>query len=301
MRRVVNGPNSDALQVTGVTHAAELQDLGRSHGAGREDDLGAGADLVILSVPAVADAPRALSLEGNPADMRAGHHCQIAPPHRRAQERLGAGTALAVAGRRQIGRDPGSLAGRRVADWQLALAADLQKVASHGMKIGAVVGDRQMRCARVILRRRLQLLEMRRHIRIGPAVIAGRRPVVIVAGLAAMIDQRVDGPGAAEHLAARMVDDPPVQSRHGIGVVHPVHRFLMEQDAISDRHLNPEPAVGRPGFKQQHLMPPAGGQLLGKHAARRPAADDDVVEFPHRTLLMFSALLFGRAAYSGCS
>ena len=28
MRRVVNGPNSDALQVTGVTHAAELQDLG---------------------------------------------------------------------------------------------------------------------------------------------------------------------------------------------------------------------------------------------------------------------------------
>ena len=149
------------------------------------------------------------------------------------------------------------------------------------MEIGAVIGDRQMRCTRVILQRRLQLLEMRRHIRIGPAVIAGRCPVVIVAGLAAMIDQRIDGPRPAEHLAARMVDDPPVQSRHGIGAVHPVNRFLMEQNAISDRHLNPEPAVGRPGLEKQHLMPPAGGQFLGKHAARRPAADDDVVEFPH--------------------
>ena len=288
------------MPATGIAHTAELQKLRRPDCPGGKNDLRPCAHPEILSVAAVTDGARPLAVETDAADMRTGDHRQIAPPHRRAQKGLGAGTSPSVTGRCQIGRDARPLEGRLVTDGQLALAADFEKIGRHRVKMRAVVGDRQMRRSRIIPARRFKVVEVRQDILVGPAVIACRRPVVIIARLAAMVDKRVDGPGSAEHLAARMINHPPVEAGHGIRAEHPVHRFLVEQDAIANRDLDPEPAVGRPGLEKQHPVLPASRQLLG-HAAGRTATDDDVVEFPHRTLPISSGLLFKRAGHSRCS
>jgi hypothetical protein len=61
-------------------------------------------------------------------------------------------------------------------------------------------------------------LEVGQHVGVGPAGIAQRRPLVVVAAVAADIDHRVDRGRTAEPLAARLIADPPLQAglRHRI-------------------------------------------------------------------------------------
>jgi hypothetical protein len=64
----------------------------------------------------------------------------------------------------------------------------------------------------------LRTFEIGQHVGIGPAGIAQRRPVVVVAAVAADIDHGIDRGRAAETLAAWLIADAVVEAglRHGI-------------------------------------------------------------------------------------
>src|SRR5665647_1201067 len=60
-------------------------------------------------------------------------------------------------------------------------------------------------------------------IRPAPAVIAERRPAVVIRGLAARVDHGVDRARSADDLAARLIDLATGEPGLRLGFVHPVH------------------------------------------------------------------------------
>lgn len=76
----------------------------------------------------------------------------------------------------------------------------------------------------------LRALEVGQHIRIRPAGVAERGPVVVVPFVAADIDHRVDRRGTAEALAARLIADAAVQSLLRHSVERPVGRAVWQSE-----------------------------------------------------------------------
>jgi hypothetical protein len=100
----------------------------------------------------------------------------------------------------------------------------------------------------------LGLLEVRQDVVITPPAVAALAPAIVVLVLPANIKQAVDGARPAQNLATGLKHRPPVQPRLGLGLVHPVDGFFLEQPAISERHVDPEIGVLRTGFEQQHRI-----------------------------------------------
>ena len=123
------------------------------------------------------------------------------------------------------------------------------------------------------------LPEERQHVAPAPAGEAELAPVIVVGGLPAHVDHGVDRRRAAEHLAARIVERASVQPRFGLGLEHPVGARVADREQVADRDVEPDPVVVPAGFEQQHAVLRVGGQAIGKHAARRTRADDDVIVF----------------------
>ena len=126
------------------------------------------------------------------------------------------------------------------------------------------------------------LLEIGQHVVITPAGIAALAPAIVILVLAAHIEQAVDRARSAQHFAARLEHRPPVEAGLGLGLVHPVDGFFLEQLAVAERHVDPEIGVLRAGLQQQHRMFAVRAQPVGEHASGRSGADDDVVEFSRR-------------------
>ena len=103
--------------------------------------------------------------------------------------------------------------------------------------------------------------------------------MIVVAGLPAHVDHGVDRRGAADHLAARIIQAAAVEARLGFGLEHPVGARIADREQIADRNVEPDPVVAAAGFQQQHAVVRIGRQAVGQHAAGRARADDDVVEF----------------------
>jgi hypothetical protein len=122
-------------------------------------------------------------------------------------------------------------------------------------------------------------LEIGQHVVKAPAMVAVLTPAVVVLVLTADIEQAVDRTRSAQHLAARLKHASPVQSRLRLGLVHPVDGLLLEQPAISERHVNPKVGIPWAGLEQQHRISSIRAQAIGKHASGRAGTDDDVVEF----------------------
>src|SRR5215471_19536479 len=74
----------------------------------------------------------------------------------------------------------------------------------------------------------LGFLEVGKHVVITPAGIAQVAPAVIVGGVAANIDHRVDGAAATQNFAARPVQTAIAELRLRIGVIRPVTGSLEE-------------------------------------------------------------------------
>ena len=120
--------------------------------------------------------------------------------------------------------------------------------------------------------------EIRQHVGESPAGIAELPPVIVILVLAADIEQPVDRARSAQDLAARLDDPAIVQLGFRFRLVEPVDLGIIEQLAEAERNMNPHIAVVAAGLEQQHAMPARRGQPIGKHAAGRAGADDDVVE-----------------------
>src|SRR5262249_37489817 len=88
----------------------------------------------------------------------------------------------------------------------------------------------------------------------------------------------VDARGAAEQLAARLVELPVVERRLGLAGVAPVEARVPEDIVVGRRHADLPGVAGRPGLEHQHADRGGLGGARGADAAGGAAADDDVVE-----------------------
>ena len=125
--------------------------------------------------------------------------------------------ALAVLLRHLVGAEAFLLLGIEIlADAELRLARGLQIDLPHRI-VGARSRDMQRAALAVIFAVEfgiiLRALEVGQHVGIGPAGVAERGPVVVIASVAADIDHGVDRGRAAEPLAARLIADAAVEAR----------------------------------------------------------------------------------------
>jgi len=122
-----------------------------------------------------------------------------------------------------------------------------------------------------------ETLEVRQHVGIAPAVVAKRRPMVVVRAMAARAAHRVDRAGAAEHAATRPEHPPPRAIRFGFGAEPPVAPAAAHQRVDSERHPHEEAVIRRTGFQHAHPNVRVLAQPCGQHATGRAITHDDVV------------------------
>ncbi len=219
-RTVMHHLDAAGAQHVGGPDARQLQQLRRIDRAAGEDDFAARARLVPVPALLVGDADGALALEQDAGRQRVGLDAQVRPALRRPQ--IGARRRHAQAAMRGDLVDADAFDG-------LAVEIGIEREAGLLPRFHPQVGQRMDRALdRVDMQRPagavpragaermvLHALVERQHVVPAPAGIAHRRPVVVVAGLAARIDHGVDRAGAAQHLAAREIVGAVVEA--GIG------------------------------------------------------------------------------------
>ena len=79
-------------------------------------------------------------------------------------------------------------------------------------------------------------------------------PPLVVQRVAALEDHPVDAARAAEHLAAGVVDPPPVHVRLGLGLVLPVVEATADRERQRGRHVDEDvpQVVGAAGLQDEH-------------------------------------------------
>src|SRR5205085_12409546 len=162
------------------------------------------------------EADGALALEDDAGGLRQRLDAQIRPVvHVRMDIAARCAPALALVLRHLVDAEPFLIgAVEIVADAELRLARALQKHLLDRI-VGAKPRDAQRAALAVILAAELGIalraLEAGQDGGIAPPGVAERGPVIVVGAVAADIHHRVDGAGAAEPLAARLIADAAVQ------------------------------------------------------------------------------------------
>src|SRR5205823_4273533 len=146
-----------------------------------------------------------------------------------------------------------------------------QCTAAARVPSNSIFSTRQLRSSRRLARLSTGLMKARAA---GEPELA---PMVVIGGLAAHVDHGVDGRGAADHLAARIVEAAAVEALLRLGPEHPVRARIADGEEIPDGDVEPDPIVLAAGFEQQHAHCRIGGQAVRQQAAGRARADDDVV------------------------
>ncbi len=258
------------------------QQLRRVDGAAAEDHLPPRRHRPLGALVAERNAGRALALQQDARAQRVGDDLQVGAAHRRAQERGGGRTPPPVARGHLVVADALLLGAVEVVGPRQAAGASRLDVGLAQRVALADVADRERPGAPVqgLVARPdapLGAAEIGQHVVPRPSGVAELAPVVIVLGLAADIEQAVDGGGAAEHAPARPEHAPPMKLRLRLGLVAPVHPLVGDGLAVAERDVDPHVAVRPAGLQQHH----AGGRVLrqpcGDDAAGRAGADDDVV------------------------
>src|SRR5579871_933246 len=125
-----------------------------------------------------------------------------------------------------------------------------------------------------------------------PAGEAELAPVIVVGGLAAHRNHRVDRRAAADHLAARVGEGPPVQASLGFGPVHPVGARVADCKQVADRDVEPDPVVVAAAFEHQHFCARVSGEPVRQDATGGARTDHDVVEIAFEPPCRFHDDLF---------
>ena len=167
-----------------------------------------------------------------------------------------------------------------VADAELRLARGLQIDLAHRI-VGAQSGDMERTALAVICAVELGIifgpLEVGQHIGIGPANVAERGPVVVIAAMAADVDHRVDRGTSAEALAARLITDAAVEAGLRHGIERPVVDLAGDHQDHRTRRGDDPVVVLAAGFQECHrglgiLRQPA----CDRAAARAPAHHHEI-------------------------
>ncbi len=277
------GRDRDAVlaQMRGRADARQHQHLRRAEGAGREDHLALGRDLVALPVLDEFDAGRARTAQQHAGRLRARLDREVAAIARGLEERIG--------GRRAPAVPDGVLALAETFRARAVVIGCLGNAGRHaGVDPGLIERVARLRPLRAERARAAAIFvlaalpglapfEIGQHVRIGPAARALLGPAVIIAAVAARIGHHVDRRGAAQHLAARRLDPAVVQVGLRLGVEAPIMQAEIVHLAHADRDMDERIEVASPRLDQQHARLPVLAQPVGQHAAGRAGAHDDVV------------------------
>ena len=124
------------------------------------------------------------------------------------------------------------------------------------------------------------LFEKRQHRIPVPALAAALTPAVVIGRGAAHVDHAVDRAGAAQDLAARLVESAAVELLFGLGLEHPVHLRIGEGLGVAERDVNPRVGVASARFEQQHAVFSRLAEPPGHRAARRARpGHDEIIGF----------------------
>ncbi len=123
-------------------------------------------------------------------------------------------------------------------------------------------------------------LEIGQHVVPRPAAIAELRPMVVVLGLAAHIDEAVDRARAAQATPARIEDGAAGGAGIGLGAKAPARGRMVQELGEAGRDMDQGVPVAPARLDQQHLGAGVLAQAIGENAAGRAGADDDVID-PH--------------------
>ena len=281
--QMVHGGHALVGQQRGIAYARMHQQRRRAESARGHNHFAPGLGLQLHPRAPIGHTHRLQAVEQQPGGLAMVQNVQVAPGFHRLQKGMRGAVALACAdielqhaGTRialraievGVGRDARLRAGRdKISRRRVHVAGvDNAELAAQAAPAG------------VACRARLYGLEVRQHIRPGPAAHAELRPFVVVLRLAAPEHHAVDQARAAQPLAARRIDAPVVQLLFRLGLEAPVVRPAIEHLGGARRHPRPQ-TLGMPaGLQQQHFAAGVGREPVGQHAAGRAAAHNDVVE-----------------------
>ncbi len=238
-----------------------------------------------LAVLAVFYADGPIAVEQHPMGQSMGLHGQVRPRHSGPQERIRCRRPPAVAdGKVRLGNalglgpviipalgKPGFLAG-----FGKQLIQRRFDVGRRGFQepVAVMMFIRTAPTA-------LGFLEVGQNIFVAPAGQAHLPPLVVVHGVAARIDHRVDRGRAAEDFASWERYLPAIAMGLGLGLEIPAQLFALGHRPHGDGHMNPEIAVLAAGFQQQNLAAGVLAQPVGEHTARRTRTDHNVIKLRH--------------------
>ena len=216
-------------------------------------------------------------------NQRMGDELQVRPLQGRVQiGARGAGAAAAAAGL-LAPANAVCMARRQVVDVVPVFEADLLSGLEHRRADRRPVGLRGEERPVLAARRAsfalptLGLPEIGQAVVPRPAAVAELRPVVVILGLAANVDEPVDRRGAADHPAARVDDRAAVGAGVGLGPVLPRQGVVVEHLEEPGRYVDQRVPVAPARLDQQYFRTGILGQPVGQYAARRAGPDDDVI------------------------
>ncbi len=272
-----------ALQFLLRADARQQQQLRRAERAAAQYRLAPRTHLPQLAALVVGHARGAPAVEQHTRRHGLRDHLQVGPRQMGCEKGLGGAATLAVALRHLV--EEGALLLRAVVVRVGGEAVHLRSLLEHLVDGAVVARVGHVQRAALAVEGVGELLvvlaapEQRQHLVVRPAGVAQRGPVVVVPAVAAHVEHGVDGAGAAQHLAARLVAAPPVQARlrHRLeGVVAPPGGHDGDHPG---RGVDQHAAVGAARFQQADAGAGVIGQAGGQRTARRARAGDDVVEF----------------------
>ncbi len=268
-----------------VADPRQHQELRRVDGAARQDDLPPRRDLALGAAPTQDETGRAAVLDHDAAHHGPGPHGQVRARHRRAEEGGRAADPAAVLHVEVVQPQPyligavevvvGRSAVRPPGGKEIGVERVLALRPGHAQRAALAV-KRIARPLRIVLRP----AKIGQHVVVSPAREATLRPAVVIGRMAAHVHHAVDRGRAAQHLAPRPFDAPPVQPRLRRGLVVPVRRLMPVGNPRQQRDAEERVAVAAPGLDQQDRSA-VRAEPVGEHASGRTGADDDVVEAVH--------------------
>ena len=156
---------------------------------------------------AIGDTDRAALIEEDAQGLRVEEQGEVRAVQRRMQVAPGGRLAPAVPGHDLVNADTLTLWTVEILSRKPQRTAAADEVFAQRVNVRRDVADVEertvARCRAPGSRALLEALKVRQHVTEAPPGIAERAPLIEVARQPAVIDERVDGSGAAQHFAAR--------------------------------------------------------------------------------------------------
>ena len=260
-----------ARSSAGGPDARQFQQLRRIDRTAREDHFAVGTHAVRPLASDVFNRTGPAALESDAGCERMGPHLEVGPAHGGSQVGVRGAASPAPAHRHVHAAKPFLLISIHIVGMRVTrLAGRRQPRRMQWIAEAAVSGLQLALSAAIFVAAFLPMFgapEIRQNVAIRPTRRTRCAPSLEVLGVAADINQSVDGGRSTEHLAARGMHAAPIQVRLGLRVVEPIVLLHVHGDGQRRGHLNEDGAIRSSVFQQQHAASRVGAQAIRQHAA----------------------------------